>query len=51
MLLTHYCLVIFFVGLANAIPVFLLLTKNVSTELLFTFFACSQILLLDYNFI
>lgn len=32
MLLTHYCLV-FFVGLANAIPVFLLLTKNVSTEL------------------
>ena len=34
---------LFFVGLANAIPVFLLLTKNVSTEL-FSFFACSQIL-------
>lgn len=34
---------LFFVGLANAVPIFLFLTNNVSAEL-FTFFICAQIL-------
>lgn len=38
---------LFFVGLANAIPVFLLLTKNVSTEL-FSFFCLFSNSILDY---